>query len=212
MMRGHVPVLAVVAVLALVSCSHGSSHGGSPAASSAAPRPAVLVTIGGDATFGDGLDDPLRDSWPQKLYHEAFPESTVLVNAANPGAVTVERATAAELPLALEEHATVVAVWLGDADLRAKLPVATFEANLNDLVESLRDSGARVLLGNISRALRGAAGYDDAIVSVARARGATLVDLASALSATPAVYPSSSVSATTSAEIADAFSAALAPS
>ena len=125
--------------------------------------------IGSDATFGDGLENPLRDAWPQKLYHEAFARSAVLVNAAD-RAVRVGRALAVQVPLALEVHATVVAVWLGDTDLEAGFPVPDFEANLDLLVKRLSDSGARVLLGNISRARAGAAAYDDAIARIARPR------------------------------------------
>lgn len=171
----------------------------------------MLVTIGSDATFGDGLANPLRDAWPQKLYHDALARSAVLVNAAD-RAVRVLGALGDQLSLALEVHATVVAVWLGDTDLEAGFPVPDFEANLDLLVKRLRDSGARVLLGNISRARAGAAAYDDAIARVARSRGATLVDLAAALSATPDVRPSSLVDPATSGRIAQAFAAAFARS
>lgn len=172
----------------------------------------MLVTIGSDATFGDGLTNPLRDSWPQKLYHEAFPRSAVLVNASEEGAVTVDRAAAQQVPLAIEVQATVVAVWLGDADFIHLVPVATFESKLGRLVRRLRDSGARVLLGNLSRTPPGAAAYDDAIASVARTDGATLVDVAAALSATPNIAPSSPMDPKTSGKIARAFAAALARS
>jgi hypothetical protein len=200
---------AVALVVALASCSHGSSHDAASGGTTAAPRAAVLVTLGSDATFGIGLSDPLSDSWPQRLYHLAFPETTVLVNAAD-RAVGVSSAASVELPLALEQHATVAAVWLGDVDLATGIPAATFETKLDDLVKRLRDSGARVLLGNISTAQPGALAYDNAIASVARTRGATLVDLATALSATPDIGPSSSVTPTTSAQIAAAFAAAVA--
>jgi hypothetical protein len=206
--RHALPTVALM--FALASCSHGSSHGAGSSPSTTAPRPPVLVTIGSDATFGNVLY-ALTDSWPQKFYHEAFPQSTVLVNAAE-RPVTLDRAAVLQLPLALQEHATVVAVWLGDADLAANFPASAFKANLNSLVKELRDSGARVLLGNMSRERPGAAAYDDAIASVARARGATLVDLATALSATPDIGPSSAVKPTTSTQIADAFAAALAGS
>jgi hypothetical protein len=110
-------------------------------------------------------------------------------------------------------HATVVAVWLGDIDLEQGVAVANFEADLDLLVRRLRSSGARVLLGNISRAGPGAAEYDNAIERVARARGATLVDLATALAATPNVMPSSrGVSAATNRVIARTFAAAVARS
>jgi hypothetical protein len=205
-------VLTTVAlVLALASCSHGSSHDGASAGTTTAPRTEVLVTIGSDATFGIGLDNPLSDSWPQLLYHQAFPQSTVLVNAAE-RAVTVNTAASDEVPLALEEHATVVAVWIGDVDLATGIPAVAFEASLDALVKRLRDAGARVLVGNLSTAQPGALAYDNAIASVARARGATLVDVASALSATPDIGPSASVTKAASAHIAQAFSAAVARS
>lgn len=198
---------ALVLTLTLGSCSRSSGSSGAPARSATTERRAVLVTIGSAATFGDGLANKLRDSWPQKLYHEAFPTSTVLVNASD-RAVTVGRALGQPLALALEVHATVVAVWLGDTDAS----VENFGTSLDLLVERLRDSGARVLLGNLSRDRAGDAAANDAIARIARARGATLVDLTTALSGTPGVGPSSLVDVATSRKIAEAFAAALAPS
>jgi hypothetical protein len=209
-----VPRLLAVLVCAgaLASCSHGSSRGTASPTTSVAPRTAVLVTIGSDATFGNP-DFPLTDSWPQKLYHSSFPQSAVLVNAADHAAVTVNSAISVQVPLALEQRATVVGVWLGDIDLATGIPAAIFETRLDDLVKRLRDSGARVLLGNLSTAQPGAADYDNAIANVARARGATLVDIAAALSSTPDIGPSSSsMTPTISGRVADAFSAAIAGS
>jgi hypothetical protein len=201
----------VACTITLGSCSSSTGRAGAPAQSSGPPRRDVLVTIGSDATFGKGLPNPLSDSWPQQLYHEAFGRSTVLVNAAD-SAATVGRAVTQQLPLALEVHATVVAVWLGDADLDENVSVENFEANLGVLVGRLRDSGARVLLGNLVRDRRGAVAYDDAIERVARSRGATFVDLAAALSGSPNVTSNSDVDPADSRKIAKAFAAALAPS
>jgi len=200
--------VALAVTLTLVSCSHSSA--GAPGSSSAPPPRDVLVTIGSDATFGDGLTSPLRDSWPQRLYHEAFARSTVLVNTADRGLTVDGALTGQPLSLALEVHATVVAVWLGDADLADHVPAAGFEHALDRLVGRLRASGARVLLGNLSLARTGAAAYDNAIARVARTHGATLVDLAAALSATPKVGPSSLVDPAVSERIARAFGSALA--
>jgi lysophospholipase L1-like esterase len=194
----------------LAGCSHSSGGGAQVASRTTSPHPVVLVTIGSSATFGFGLDDRLRDAWPQKLYHEAFPRSTVLVNASDRD-VTVSQARAQQLPLALEVHATVVAVWLGGDDLRQHHTAATFEAGLDAIVARLRAAGARVLVGNLSRSRAGAAAYDDAIARVARSRGATLVDVASMLSAaSPGVGPGSAVDPAASASIARAFAVALA--
>jgi GDSL-like Lipase/Acylhydrolase family len=210
--RRAVRGFAVAALaLALASCSHSSGRAAAPGSSTPAARRAVLVTIGSNATFGDGLQTPLRDAWPQKLYHDAFSRSTTFVNAGNRHAL-VSDARSEQLPLALEVHATVVAMWIGDTDLAAHHSAASFEAGLDAMVARLRASGARVLLGNLSRARAGAGDYDDAIARVAAAHGAIVVDLATALLATPHLGPSSSVNITTSARIAEAFAAALARS
>lgn len=198
---------ALVLTLTLVSCSGSSGNSGAPARSATTERRDVLVTIGSAATFGDGLANPWRDSWPQKLYHEAFPTSTVLVNASD-RAVSVGRALGQPLALALEVHATVVAVWLGHTDGS----VEDFAFNLDRLIEQLRASGARVLLGNLPRGRADSAAANAAITRIARARGATLVDLATALSGSPRVGPGSSIDVATSGKIAEAFAAALARS
>ena len=209
--RRAVLICALLAsTVALASCSHASPRAGTPSAS-AGPKTDVLVTMGSDATFGDGLTDPLHDSWPQRLYHAAFARSAVLVNAAD-RAVTVDRALVVEVPLALDQHATVVAIWLGDADLEQNTSPASFESGLDALVKPLLASDARVLIGNLPRGVPGAAAYDDVMARVAKSRGATLVDLATALAATPDLGPTSLVTVKTSAQIADAFGAALARS
>lgn len=206
-------VAMLMCAVALASCSHSSGDSGSETSGTGSTSAHdVLVTIGSSATYGDGLDNPLRDAWPQVLFHESFAQSTVLINASQ-RAVTVERALAQQLSLAIEQHATVVAVWLGDLDLESGVDPATFEGQLDTLVEQLTASGARVLLGNISRSEPGAAAYDDAITRVAHgpsAAGVTLVDVAAALSATPEIGPSSDVDASMSVKVAHAFGSALA--
>src|SRR5207244_4254171 len=92
-------VAALLSALALVACSRPAGPNGASSATSSAPRRDVLVAIGSGATLGDGLDNPLRDSWPQVLYHDAFPRTTVLVNSAN-RSVTVERALGEAMSIA----------------------------------------------------------------------------------------------------------------
>ena len=201
-------VAVLVAAVALASCSDSGGRGSAPTSTSTAARRDVLVSIGSSATFGDGLDNPLQDSWPQRLYHDAFPRSTVFVNASD-RLVTVQRALGQPLSIALEVHATVVVVWLGDLELDAAVDPAQFATDLDTLVARLRDSGARVFLGNLARSQLGADAYDDAIARVARTRGATLVDLATVLSTEADPGPSADIDAATSRTIASAFAAAL---
>jgi hypothetical protein len=206
--RGFTAVAALVVALSLASCSGSSRSADSPATTAGPARRDVLVSIGSNATFGDGLDNPLRDAWPQRLFHDAFPRSTVLVNASD-RLVTVGRALGQPLSIALEVHATVVAVWLGDLDLATGVAAPIFEADLDRLVKQLRASGARVLLGNLSLAQPGAAAYDDAIARVAQARGATPVDIATALSSHAGIAPSTDIGPDASRAVADAFAAAV---
>jgi len=207
--RGLTVVAALVVALLLASCSGSAGSADAPATTAGPAQREVLVSIGSNATFGDGLDNPLRDAWPQRLYHDAFPRSTVLVNASD-RLVTVERALGQPLQIALEVHATVVAIWLGDLDLAVGVDALTFEADLDWLVKRLRDSGARVLLGNLSLAQPGAAAYDDAIARVARTRRATPVDIATALSSHAGIAPSTDIGPDASRAVADAFAAAVA--
>jgi lysophospholipase L1-like esterase len=205
---------ACLLALALASCSHSQRPADGPLARATPPRGSVFVAIGSTATFGFKMTNPLREVWPQLLYHEAFPLSTVFVNAADVRA-SVAQALALQVPLALQMHATVVTVWLGDVDLLQTGVRGDFPAELDLLVRRLRDSGARVLLATFRfpRLASGAAAFNAAIERIARARGATLVDLASALAATPNVRPSAlRLSAAANRAIAAAFASALASS
>lgn len=195
------------ASLALVSCSHSARDANVSGPTTTARRSAVLVAIGSNATIGDGLDQPLTQAWPQLLYHQAVPIATVFVNAADLEE-SASRALTVAVPLALDVHATVVAIWIGDRDLMVDNE-AGFATDLDLIVRRLRGSGARVLIGNLSRAQQYAPAFDTAIARIARARGATLVDLASALAATPDVGPSSKMTPETSRAVADAFAAAI---
>jgi hypothetical protein len=207
--RGFVAVL--LGSLVLAACSHSTGRAGTAPSQTSLPHRDVLVAIGSAATFGIGLriEDRLRDSWPQKLYHIAFARSTVLVNASEENA-TVSEAQSDQIPLALEERATVAVVWLGDDDLKLGEPATAFETDLDTLVARLRAVNVRVLIGNLPPSRSGAAAYNDAIARVASSLGATVVDVAAALTASPGSGPGSTVTPATSTMIARAFAAALA--
>jgi hypothetical protein len=201
-------VAALVSVLVLASCSDSRRGGDASATTAGRASREVLVSIGSSATFGDGLDDRLRDAWPQRLYNEAFPTSTVFVNASD-RLLTVERSLGRPLSIALEVHVTVAVVWLGDLDLALGVEASEFEAGLDQLVARLRESGARVLLGNLARPGAAAGAYDEAITRIAKARGAALVDMASVVSTDSDSGPSAEIGVATSQAVADAFAAAL---
>jgi len=192
--------------LALASCSHSARHADGAGPTTTTRRADVFVVIGSNATIGDGLDHPLTQSWPQLVFHQAFPISTVFVNAAEIQE-SASRALTVATKLALDVHATVVAIWIGNVEVNID-DATGFARDLDRIVGKLRHSGARVLIGNLPRA----PAFDAAIGRVARDRGAAVVDLATALAATPTVGPSSKMTPATSRAIADAFTAAIARS
>jgi hypothetical protein len=205
-------VLALVVALGLGACSHSASTGSRASATTTSAPHEVLVAFGSSAGYGDGLADRFRGSWPQLLFREAFPLSTVLVNlSADPTTITI--AVGAAVPVALEQHATTAAIWLGpDGPCAADTTATGFESALTSLVEPLRAAGARVIVGNVPDRVPCAVAFNAAVMNVARVQHATVADVASALAATPAVGPSSSVTVAESRAIASAFGAAVARS
>ena len=205
-----VAALLPVTLFALAGCSHSTAARGASGPSTTAARPQLLVTIGADATIGDGLSEYLRDSWPQLLFREALPVSTVFINAGDEAATV--RGAGAQVELAVEQRASVVAIWLDDpgTPCTATTTASAYTADLDGLIEPLRTAGARVLVGNLSRAQRCGAAFDDALDDVARRRGATVVDLATTLASTPEIGPRSNVTPSISRAVAGAFTAVLA--
>lgn len=179
-MRRAVSVTAAVTSLLLFAACNGdggNNRGSTTRATVAVEQTQTLVVMGSSATVGEGLDQPLQQSWPRILHREAFPRATVLVNAATDTS-TVADAIREQLPVAEELRADVVAIWLGQADLSLGTPVGDFGRDLRTLVQRVRAVGARVLLGNLpDTGTARADGYDAAIASVARDTGATLVDV-----------------------------------
>jgi lysophospholipase L1-like esterase len=179
-MKRAVPIAAAFASLLLFAACNadGGNNGRSTArAPVAVEQTQTLVVMGSSATVGEGLDQPLQESWPRILHREAFPRATVLVNAATDTS-TVADAIRDQLPVAEELRPDVVAIWLGQADLSLGTAVGDFERDLRTLVQRVRAVGARVLLGNLpDTGTPRADAYDAAIARVARDTGATLVDV-----------------------------------
>jgi hypothetical protein len=174
--------LGALVALALLVTACGSDPGPSAAGARAATettveRTQLLVTVGGSATFGDGLDESLRDGWPHVLHRTAFPRATVLVNAA------VRRSTAREaleqqVPLVEELRPAVVAIWLGSVEVRSGSPVDEFAADLGAVVRRADATGARVLLANLPRGPDlDVDAYNAAIARIASAQDVALVRL-----------------------------------
>jgi lysophospholipase L1-like esterase len=177
MKRLGLAVCTTIALLmSLTACSRAASRVPLTSADANA-KPTTLVTIGGSATEGDGVPDRYRQAWPYLLFHEAFPLSTSLVNAALDGA-TVANAPVEQVPVAQEVKPDVVAVWLGADDLSGHSPVGQFAAGLRTVIEDLRAAGVhRILVADLPSAYGDVSPYDAAIRDVVRSTKTTLVDI-----------------------------------
>jgi lysophospholipase L1-like esterase len=136
---------AVTAAAVLSACSTGAAN--APVASPPVHiGPQVYAAIGASESVGVGTDDPPRQSFPERLFQILGPGS-VLYNFGIPSE-TVQKALTDELPPALAVHPTLATVWFNVDDLIASVPVADYEARLDQLVGALRHAGVRVLVAN----------------------------------------------------------------
>src|ERR1700674_2266156 len=149
MRRLHAARFAVglaVAALALSACATTPATGARPATS--APAPVVYAAIGASETFGIGTSDRSRQAWPQVFTNDVLPKSAVLYNFGIPGATTAQ-ALHDEVPAAVAVHPTVATVWLNVNDLISGVTALDYEAQLRQVLHTLRRGGqARVLVAN----------------------------------------------------------------
>lgn len=146
---------AWAAVLALAaSCTGGEAAGPSavdptPVAQLVEPAPSpvgglrgpqVYVAVGASESAGVGTHNPFRDAWPKVLWRTSLPEGSVYYGLGVSGS-TVEQALREQLPAALAVEPTIATVWLNVNDLNARVPPATYEARLRELVGALRRGG-----------------------------------------------------------------------
>jgi acyl-CoA thioesterase I len=134
------------AALTLNACATSPVVGVRPSPS--APAPVIYAAIGASETYGIGADDRYRQAWPQVFYNDVLPRSAVLYNFGIPGATTAQ-ALHDEVPAALATHPTVVTVWLNVNDLIRGVSARDYEAQLRQLLHTLRRGGqAQVLVAN----------------------------------------------------------------
>jgi acyl-CoA thioesterase-1 len=108
----------------------------------------VYVAVGASDSFGIGTDDPLTQSWPHDIAGKLTP-APHLINLGIPGA-TVDLASRAELPIALDAKPTLVTVWLGVNDFDDNVPLATYSQQLRALLATLtQQTSAAIYVGNL---------------------------------------------------------------
>ena len=137
--------LLVAIVVALMACA-SSSQDLTPETRPASGPLVVYVAIGASETAGVGTRDPYRDAFPQQLF-QRLDQTALMYSFGLPGETT-SGALRDELPGALAVKPTLATVWLNVDDLAAGVPVADYEAQLDQIVAELRGAGARVLIAN----------------------------------------------------------------
>jgi hypothetical protein len=172
-------LIAAVLLLVVAACAPGSERPAAPAA--ALDEEVLLVALGGGATAGTGLDEPLLDAWPQVAFR-ALPRSTVLTNLASDG-LTAAAALATSVPEAAGLAPRLAAVWFGPEELAAGVPAEAFAADLRAVVDALEAAGAAVAVVTVPQLAPDEppddlqAAYRRAARQVAEATGSALVDL-----------------------------------
>lgn len=125
--------LALVAVLFLAACDRA------PTLPRLNPQD-VIVAFGDSLTHGTGASDDT--AYPAVL---ASLTGHTVINAGVPGDTTASGLL--RLPAVLAEHKPrLVLLCLGGNDMLRKLPAAATENNLRQLVQTIRASGAEVVL------------------------------------------------------------------
>ena len=111
--RAELAVAVLLVVLGALVSAGCVEDPGAPAPASAPPA-ATVVILGGAAAFGDGVEDPLRDAWDQRLVIEHLPAGTAVVNLARIEAPTAEAVVVTEVPELASVEADVAVIWLDD--------------------------------------------------------------------------------------------------
>ena len=136
----------MVAALLLSACPAAPTASDRPSPS--APAAVIYAAIGASETYGIGAADRSRQAWPQVFTNDVLPSTAVLYNFGIPGATTAQ-ALHDEVPAAVAVHPTVVTVWLNVNDLISGVAPTAYEAQLRQVLRTLRlDGQARVLVAN----------------------------------------------------------------
>lgn len=162
------------------------------AVSAPAAPPPLYVALGASDSVGIGAPDPARDGWVPQL-QQRLPPGARLVNLGVSGAKIAD-AVQQQLPVAAEQRADLVTIWLAVNDFNARVPLDRYERDLDRLLPAVQATQPRrVLIGNIpaleqvpvysvadmSRPQLQAevARWNEVIARQAARHGATLVDL-----------------------------------
>lgn len=101
----------------------------------------VYVGLGASDAVGVGATRPGTEGWVP-LVADRLPEGTELVNLGVSGA-TLREVIAGQLPVALDRAPRWVTLWPGPNDFRNGVPLATFSAQLDQVLTALRPAAGQ---------------------------------------------------------------------
>jgi lysophospholipase L1-like esterase len=128
----------------------------------------IIVCFGDSLTYGTGAGPGM--DYPSRLGEKLGRE---IINAGVPGDTTASALNRLEEDV-LSASPGLVLITLGGNDLKNGVPAAEALANLIEIVETLQESGARVIVGGLRFPLRDR-GYGKAYAELAERTGAVLI-------------------------------------
>lgn len=110
----------------------------------------MYVALGASDAVGIEADNPALEAWPAAV-HAGLPQGTQLVNLGISGA-TLGDVVRDELPPAVDARPGLVSIWPGVNDLRARVPLATFTSQLDQILgqfSQVQDNNPTLVVLNI---------------------------------------------------------------
>jgi len=172
------------------------------AAGAVSGRPLVYAAIGASEAVGVGADDPATQSWVADL-SRLLPTGSRLVNMGKAGAL-LDYGLQTELPAVVASNPDVVTVWMVVNDINSRISPAAYQGELDAVLATLQQkTHARVFVGNVPdlttlpvykgidtvQLTQTAQTFNAIIAQIARAHGATVVDLYALAAQTLPTHP-----------------------
>jgi acyl-CoA thioesterase I len=150
-------------------------------------RPFTYVAIGASDTVGVGARDPDTEGWVPRLAGR-MGRDIRLVNLGVSGS-TLAQALDEQLAAAVDAKPDVVTVWLAVNDFNARVPLDRYAQDLNQMLQTLHITHARVLVANVpdlaqmapfarrDQVRQEVQAWNEVIAAATARHGARLVDL-----------------------------------